>query len=45
MEIDPQEVIKHLSNEISRLNIELAILRSALSQKDSSGSEEETKAR
>jgi hypothetical protein len=43
MEIDPQEVIKYLSSEISRLNIELAILRSALSQQEKNGSEEETR--
>jgi|688.fasta_scaffold125368_6 hypothetical protein len=45
MEIDPQEVIKHLSSEISRLNIELAILRAALSKKESDGGEEETRTR
>lgn len=43
MEIDPQEVIKHLSAEITRLNIELAILKAALAQKEPNGSEEETR--
>jgi hypothetical protein len=41
MEIDPQEVIKHLSAEITRLNIELAILKAALGKKESDGGEEE----
>jgi hypothetical protein len=43
MEINPQEVIKHLSNEISRLNIELAVLKAALNQQEDNGSEEETR--
>lgn len=34
MEINPQEVIKHLSNEISRLNLELAFVKAALSQQE-----------
>jgi hypothetical protein len=42
MDIDPQEVIKHLSSEISRLNVELAILKSALIQKESNGETEKT---
>lgn len=32
MDINPQEVIKHLSNEIARLNIDNAIMRAALEQ-------------
>lgn len=32
MEINPQEVIKQLSAEIARLNVELAIIKSALEQ-------------
>ena len=34
MDINPQEVIKHLSNEISRLNIENAVLKAALEAKE-----------
>jgi hypothetical protein len=41
MEIDPQEVIKNLSSEITRLNIELAILKAALAQKEYNGEAEE----
>lgn len=37
MDINPQEVIKQLSNEIARLNIEVAILKSALEQVQSNG--------
>lgn len=45
MEVNPQQVINNLSAEISRLNIELAILRAALSAKEDNGSEEENGAR
>jgi hypothetical protein len=42
MEINPQEVIKQLSNEIARLNVELALLKAALSQtQENNGGEEE----
>lgn len=43
MDIDPQEVIKNLSNEIARLNIEVAFLKAVLSQKEAHGTEEETR--
>lgn len=43
MEINPQEVIKQLSSEIARLNIELALVKAALSQQqESNGGKEET---
>jgi hypothetical protein len=32
MEINPQEIIKQLSSEIARLNVEVAILKTALEQ-------------
>ena len=41
MDVNPNEVIKHLTNEISRLNVELAILRAALSQQESANGKEE----
>lgn len=40
MDINPQEVIKHLSNEIGRLNLELAILKTALEQAQNDGIQE-----
>lgn len=32
MEVNPEEVIKHLSSEITRLNIELSFTKAALEQ-------------
>lgn len=43
MDIDPQEVIKNLSSEIARLNVELAFLKAIISQKDADGTKEETR--
>lgn len=36
MDINPQEVIKHLANEIARLNIDNALLKAALEAKEKS---------
>jgi hypothetical protein len=32
MQVDPQKVITHLSNEVSRLTTELAVARAAIEQ-------------
>lgn len=36
MDINPQEVIKHLANEVARLNVDNAVLRAALEAKEKS---------
>lgn len=40
MEVNPQDVIKILSEEITRLNIELAVLKAALSKQGENGTQE-----
>lgn len=32
MQVDPQAVIQHLSNEVSRLTLELAVAKAAIEQ-------------
>lgn len=44
MEINPQEIIKQLSNEIARLNVDNAVLRAALAQAQEQGNGDEKKA-
>lgn len=34
MDINPQEVIKHLANEVARLTIDNAVLKAALEAKE-----------
>lgn len=32
MQVEPEKVIQHLSNEVSRLNLELAVAKAAIEQ-------------
>lgn len=32
MQVEPEKVIQHLSNEVSRLNLELAVAKAAIDQ-------------
>ncbi len=40
MDVNPEEVIQHLAEEVTRLNIQVAILKAALSKKDQDGDKE-----
>jgi L-2-hydroxyglutarate oxidase LhgO len=41
MDVNPEDVIKQLADEIARLNIQLALLKAVLDQKERDGGQED----
>jgi hypothetical protein len=41
MDVNPEDVIKQLADEIARLNIQLALLKAVLDQKECNGDQED----